>query len=309
MAGGALTFSGASPASVVNEGKIGSLGGDVALIAARVENDGTMQAARGDAGILSGYRVLIRDKTLNDGKFAVLLGGADTSATNAGIIEAASAEVRANGGNVYALAGNTGGIVKAMGVSSSDGKVFLIAKGGAVSVAGSIQAQGAGGKGGFVETSGDRVHVADGARISTLAAGGATGTWLIDPNDFKIAASGGDISGATLSANLGGSDVAILSSDGGAAGNGDILVDDTVSWGSPHTLSLSAFRNIAVNANITVSGAGGLSLTTNTGAGGGDYVIAPGASISFTGGWARRQPNDQWCPLHPALFHGRRAGD
>jgi len=37
MAGGGLTFSGASAGAVVNVGRIGALGGDVVLIAARVD--------------------------------------------------------------------------------------------------------------------------------------------------------------------------------------------------------------------------------------------------------------------------------
>ena len=115
MTGGNLTFAGASSAAVVNYGQIGALGGDVALIAATVDNAGPIKAAGGTAGLAAGYRVLLRDKALSSGKFAVLLGGSSTSATNAGVIAAADAELRANGGNVYALAGNTGGIISATG--------------------------------------------------------------------------------------------------------------------------------------------------------------------------------------------------
>jgi hypothetical protein len=39
-------------------------------------------------------------------------------------------------------------------------------------------------------------------RVTTAAPNGLTGTWLIDPQDFIIAATGGNISGATLSAQL-----------------------------------------------------------------------------------------------------------
>ena len=144
MAGGSLTFSGTSNASVVNEGKIGSLGGDVALIAAKVENDGSISAPNGDVGLAAGYQVLMSDQTLDQGKFQVLVGGAGTSATNTGAITAAEAELRANGGNVYALAGNTSSVIKATGVSSHDGKVFLVAEGGSTTAHGEIDATGAG---------------------------------------------------------------------------------------------------------------------------------------------------------------------
>ncbi|MET0258749.1 MAG: filamentous hemagglutinin N-terminal domain-containing protein, partial [Methylobacterium sp.] len=105
LAGGNLTLSGASEAAIVNYGKIGSVGGDVALVAARVRNEGQIEAANGAVGLLAGYQVMLRDKALEDGKFSVVIGGSATSATNLGAIRAAEAELRAQGGNVYALAG------------------------------------------------------------------------------------------------------------------------------------------------------------------------------------------------------------
>jgi len=67
------------------------------------------------------------------------------------------------------------------------------------------------GNGGFVGTSAARVKVDDGARVNTWGGAGAqAGKWLIDPNDYSISSSyGGDISGATLSTNLGGGNVAM----------------------------------------------------------------------------------------------------
>ena len=106
----------------------------------------------------------------------------------------------------------------------------------------SARASGTSGDGGFVETSGkDTLKVGDTARVDTRAAAGANGEWLLDPKDYVIAASGGDMTGATLSANLGTGNVTILSSGGGGNGNGDILVGDTVSW-SANTLTLTAPR-------------------------------------------------------------------
>lgn len=99
------------------------------------------------------------------------MGGAGTSATNTGSIQAAEAELRANGGNVYALAGNTGGIIEATGVSSNDGKVLLIASDGTVTANGAIEATGE------VETSGQTVNFAG----LTLKAA----NWLIDPENRR----------------------------------------------------------------------------------------------------------------------------
>ena len=102
-AGGDLTFSGSSTAAVVNLGKVGALGGDVALIASSVSNSGVITAANSTAGLVAGHSVLMRDASLDDGRFSVLVGGADTRVTNSGVIQAAYAELRAEGGNVYAL--------------------------------------------------------------------------------------------------------------------------------------------------------------------------------------------------------------
>ena len=139
---GDLTFAGTSKAAVVNMGTIASRGGDVALIARSVRNEGTIAAPQGTAALVAGYEVLAKEKADADGRFVVRIGGADTEAVNAGTLAAANAEMRANGGNLYALAGNTGGLVKATGAATRDGRVFLTAgDGGAVTVESPVVAQ------------------------------------------------------------------------------------------------------------------------------------------------------------------------
>ncbi len=95
------------------------------------------------------------------------------------------------------------------GTHENGGTITIDAR-GTTTISGKIAAKGGSyGAGGFIETSGEHVHVANSARISTLARDGKSGTWLIDPQDFTIAASGGDITGATLSAELAGGDIII----------------------------------------------------------------------------------------------------
>ena len=107
-------------------------------------------------------------------------------------------------------------------------------------ISGSLSARAGelGGDGGYVDTSGSHIRIADGTRIDTSAPRGNTGSWLIDPSDFIISAvnsgtisSGspsGDISGATLTAALASSNVSILSSAGSTtSGSGNIYVNDT----------------------------------------------------------------------------------
>jgi len=302
-------FVGRSNGTVSNDGTIRSANGDVTLIGSEVSNTGNLAAKNGTASLNAGNRVL-----LVPAGGRILVSGGSGSASNSGTLQSAQAQINAAGGNVYALAGNNGGIVRASGTSTVDGHVWLTSKAGNVTISGKVAAtniDGSGGAitargntilisgkidasatkatkiggdvsfvahgttklsgtviakggkhgaGGLVETSGKHLRVADGARVDTRSKNGISGEWLIDPNDFTIAASGGDITGADLSSNLGTTDVAIKSSDGATTGSGDVIVNDTVSWTSSHTLSLDAYRNIDVNAPIAVGGNGDVSL-------------------------------------------------
>ena len=170
--GGDQTLAGSSLASVVNLGRIGALGGDVALVAANVRNDGTVVVPNGALGLLAGNRVLMRDTAVNDGKFLVLSGGGATSVTNTGALEAASVELRAEGGNIYALAGNTTGVIRATGVSATDGHIFLTAGDtGSVTVSGStLKASNSAGNGGTISVTGGQISVASDATFDASAA-------------------------------------------------------------------------------------------------------------------------------------------
>jgi filamentous hemagglutinin family protein len=282
LSGGPLSFMGASNAAVLNYGKIGALGGDVALIAAKVSNAGEIDAANGDAGLLAGYKVVLTDASLDQGRFAVELGGSGTSATNSGLIQAADAELRAEGGNVYALAGDTAGVVRATGVSTGGGHVWLVADGGTLDVAGTLEAQGAGGTAGSIETSGQTVSVG----AASIDAHG--GTWLVDPDDLTI-----DVTAATtidnaLNAGTSVTEQTTATGTSGAgtvntAGNGDIFVISPISWSTNAALTLSAYRNIEVGAAITATGQGALTLITdNSGVGDGGTLVFSGGAIQFT---------------------------
>ena len=339
FAHGKRRFTGTSKGAVVNQGTIRSSNGDVALIGSSASNSGILSASHGSASLAAGNTVLLAPAG-SGGR--ILVSGGSGDVTNSGTIAAAQAQLNAAGGNVYALSGNNGGIVRATGTSTIGGHVWLTSNSGNVSISGTVAATNANGSGGvvtaragnivisgninmsatkatmiggtvsivakdttdvsgriaaqggdhgtggFVETSGQHVHVEGSARITTLAKDGIAGDWLIDPNDFTIAASGGDITGATLSSALAGGSVTIKSSQGATAGNGDIFVDANVSWSTTKTLTLDAYRNIDINDAINISGGGGLSLIygdqaqTGTGnAADGDLVFS-GGNVAFT---------------------------
>jgi filamentous hemagglutinin family protein len=283
MKKGDLTFSGSSGAAVINEGKIGSLGGNVALIAQTVRNDGQITAAKGTVGLLAGSKVVMRDVALSDGLFAVVVGGAGTSATNDGAISAANAELKANGGNVYALAGNTGGVIKATGVKAGSGQVFLVATGGDLQVTGTVKARGPKGAGGFIEMSG-----ADVSFSSAHVDAGAGGSWLIDPPELTVDSATAALIQTSLNAgtNVTLQTTASTSSGGGVvnpAGNGDIVIVSPISWTGGGSLTLDAYHSVAVDAGLSASHAGvDVSFYYNhNGGSGGSLVFGSGDSLSF----------------------------
>lgn len=171
---------------------------------------------------------------------------------------------------------NQSGVIEATTVGTHNGEIILNAGKRSLSVSGTLDASAPnGGDGGFIETSGGHVAIDPSTKITTAAPFGKTGHWLIDPTDYTVAASGGDITGAVLSSRLANNNVSILSSGGAQAGNGDIFVNDVIYWNANTTLTLSAFRDITVNANITATGnLAGLTMAPGTGGSGHFYMAS-----------------------------------
>lgn len=264
---GNYSFSGSSSAAVVNRGNINAAdGGYIALLGKTVSNEGVISAKLGTIALASGDKV-----TLNFGGDSLVDVTVDQGTLNA-LIENKGA-IKADGGRVLLTAKaadavlsaqvNNSGVIQARSIadltggSSSKGavklgRIKLLASGGTTKVSGTLDASAPkGGNGGKIETSGNRVTIADGAVITTKAAKGADGVWLIDPDGFTIGANG-DISGATLSSGLANGSVTIASTSGSGS-DGNINVNDAVSW-SANTLTLNATNNIYVNAVMTATG-------------------------------------------------------
>ena len=168
MAGGGL-LEGSSAAALENDGRI-EAGGDVVLIGRLVENRGSVKAGA-DARLISAERIVLHEAGA-DGRVHVEIApeaGAEGAVRNSGRIEAAAAELRAVGGNVYALAADTGGIVRATGVAREGGRILLVGDTG-VTVGGTLDASGT--TGGAIDVTGSGIAVQNGARI---LAGGTSG--------------------------------------------------------------------------------------------------------------------------------------
>jgi filamentous hemagglutinin family protein len=285
-----------------------------------VQRNGEIILDGGDSGTVQVSGTL--DTSTNQGLNSSTSSGSSNPGLNTGgniSVKGATIEL-ANGANVTAT-GNTGGgaitigdkqttqqttiaqgaTVTAQTLNSGKAgtiKIFANMDSGTVNVAGKLDATAPNnGDGGFIDTSAAKVKIADTANISTHAKTGKTGAWLIDPFDFTISATGGNITGAALSTALNSNAVTILAGNAatsctgttctaGSAGVGDINVNDVINWSSNSLLTLNAWRNININANITGSGASS-KLVLLYGQGGGatdNYFINNGASVNLSAG-------------------------
>ncbi|WP_339560923.1 GLUG motif-containing protein [Pseudomonas sp. EA_65y_Pfl1_P113] len=289
FAAGNYKFKGSgSNASVINNGHITAAdGGSIALLGGTVSNNGVIVANQGTVALAAGNAVTL--DFAGDGLLNVQVDEAvvDALVENHQLIKADGGQVllTANAGDALlkTVVNNTG-VIEAHTLGEKNGKIALLGSfaGGTVQVAGTLDAGAPnGGNGGFIETSGAHVKVADGTKVTTKAAKGKTGTWLIDPTDFTISAGSASktnsgIGADTLSSNLATNNMILQTA---ATGNeaGNINVNAAVTWNAGTMLTLSAHNSININAAITaqhLSGKVALKYGQATAAGGtSDYHI------------------------------------
>ena len=278
--------------AISNSGNITSAqGGYVVLISPSITNEGNISSNLGKTYLASADEVTLSfagndligftiDRAIAENVIASGAKQSQTGITNKGTITADGGQVILSAkaaGDLLKTVINNEGIIQAQTIEDRSGKIYLLGgmENNAIKVGGILDASAPnGGDGGFIETSAAKVNIADDAKITTAASNGKTGEWLIDPTDYNIAASGGDITGATLGTNLGATNVTILSSSGATGTGGDVNVNDAVSW-SANTLTLTAAHDININAVMTASGTSALTLNTAT-ANGADAAVAGG---------------------------------
>lgn len=268
--------------SVINMGTLSAADdGYVALLGKEALNQGVILATRGTAALSAGERI-----TLNFNGDSLLSVSIDQGALDA-LVENREA-IYADGGKIFLTARaadellgsqvNNDGLVQARTLADLKGEIVAYAYGGTANIGGTLDASAPDrGDGGFIETSGDQVKIADSAVVTTRSDTGKTGQWLIDPDGYTIANNGGDIS-ATFLSNLLASDATNLTieSTQGSGADGDLDVNDAVSWASNAKLTLKATDDVNVNAAITASGdAAGLTLTA-----GQDVNVNAGVTLS-----------------------------
>ena len=286
---GSSTFSrNGATGSVINNGTIKSgIGGYIALLAPEVQNNGVLVAQQGTVALAGGEAITLNFGDLAKlSSLTIAPSLIKTLVENKLAIQAPDGLIILSSRAVNQLTGSVinSGNIQADGITQSGGRIILEASssinhsgnmsanaaptskgnGGTIAIIAdlsnlssttningriSAKAGSLGGDGGNVETSASKVSIGDLAAINTSAPQGKSGTWTIDPTDFTVASSGGDITGTLLSSNLATADVNILST----AGN--ININDAIIWSSNTALTLNAQNNININSAITANGA------------------------------------------------------
>ncbi|MGK5011526.1 YDG domain-containing protein [Janthinobacterium sp. MDB2-8] len=262
---GKYQFSGNGSGKVLNQGSISAPGGYVALLGAHVSNEGTIQARLGSVALAAGQAITLDvagDGLLN---VAVDRGAVGALVQNGGLIRADGGSVvltaQAAGDLLKTVVNNTG-VIEAHTIDTRSGTIKLLGdmQTGTVNAGGTLDASAPdGGKGGFIDTSAAHVNIANGINVSTKAANGLSGTWLIDPVDFTIAATGGNMTGTDLMSSLNKGSVQIQSTNGSGGTAGDVNVNEAIAW-SANKLTLTAQNNININKAMRGTGTASLAL-------------------------------------------------
>ncbi|HEY4317678.1 MAG TPA: filamentous hemagglutinin N-terminal domain-containing protein [Herbaspirillum sp.] len=296
---GKRTFSGKG-GTVVNQGTINA--NYVALLGEQARNEGVIVARLGTVALGAGNEVTLDftgDRLIG---MQVDKGALKAVAENKGLIEADGGAVlmtaKAKDALIETVVNNTG-IIRARTLENHEGRIMLIGDmgRGTTMVGGTLDAGAPdGGNGGFIETSAAHVKVADDAHVTTKAASGnKNGTWLIDPVDFTVAASGGDMTGAAVSNALANGNFIIQSTSGGSGTAGDININDVVSWNA-NILTLKAQNDINIRAQMNGSGSAGLALEygqANLAAGNtAAYNINAPVNLASTGSFSTKLGSD-----------------
>jgi len=285
---GNLHFVGSSDGAVTNLGTITALGGDVVLLGKTVNNKGTINAT-GTAGLVAGDDILLAQQNADGSTITVEPVSTPSAPTgkqkigvkNSGTITASTAELKAANGNIYALAIQNEGIVRATTVTQQGGHIYLTADSGTIVNSGTLDASataatgqggtilvksatgkvvhsgkilargGQGGAGGQVEISGAQVALT--GTVDTTATDGTTGNLLLDPASIDVITGGGtDPTASTVDPTTVDS---LLNSTGlMLSAQNNITISNDVTWDSGNNFTLvttTAGSTININAAIT----------------------------------------------------------
>jgi filamentous hemagglutinin family protein len=186
-------------------------------------------------------------------------------------------------------------VIRADALQSGDGGKVVLWSNGSTGAYGSISARGAGaGNGGQVETSGHYLDVA-GIRVNAGAAGGKGGSWLLDPYDIQVVASGAtgsasdvaafDNGAATGITKVAPSVLAATGTDIILQAQHDLTITDAIT--TSHSVNAQAGNDIHVDAAVTTTG-GSLDFRAANA-----FVLGSGGALR-SGNYIDLKANNMW---------------
>jgi filamentous hemagglutinin family protein len=293
---------------IINQGQIAvEDGGYVTLLGESVKNEGIIQAKLGKAILASGEKMTLELDA--DGVISVAIEGSVseilTDSSGEKIEDAVSntGTITADGGTVILTASvladifenavNNEGLIEAGSLIARSGEVYLLAEGANAfaSNTGTIDVSSleVGADGGFVEISGDRIHV-DG-NIDVTSESGNSGTLLIDPVNLYIVDGPGPWPNSIVGETWLESYIGNLTMD--ADNNVYFLLSDNelgLQTSAGDTFRVEAGNDINLNDDSIVTSGGNVELLSNVFAldpintGDGDVLLGVGDGIVTNGG-------------------------
>jgi len=282
---------GAAQGGITNLGKITVAdGATLALLAPTVKNEGTLSARLGNVVLAGGDQVTLvagvdgrlqvgvspaTVRTLIDNKKLIMADGGQVVMT-ASAADALSASMVSNTGTVQART-----------LENRQGRILLLGdiRHGEAEHGGMLDASAPqGGHGGFVNTFAARLRIKEGARITTQASHGNTGSWesigttnlVIHAGNPPEGASG--IAAEALTASLAHTNVD-LHAQAPYGQKRHIQVNAGIRH-ERHRLTLHADHDIDINARVSVEGTGTLHLNYGGTTGSAAAVAAAGSNLN-----------------------------
>jgi filamentous hemagglutinin family protein len=269
---------------IINNGLISAKdSGIVALVAPWVENNGVITANLGKVYLSSGSAFVLDmygDSLINFGSSPAVQNG---YVSNSGLIEATGGKVHMTANAAAGVLNNVismSGVIEAKtATTGKHGEIILNSyhSTGKVKVTGKLDVS----NGGFVETSGVDVDVAD----STIVTGG--GTWLLDPPDLILDSTTLPFINFVQNQLNSGTNIileTVVSPFNAPTGVGDIYLNTPLVWTGTAKLTFSAYHDILINSTITNTGGGALVLRAdNTGIGLGTVILTNNINVASPG--------------------------
>ena len=319
-AGGTIQVTAAAGRQVVDS--LVTIAGQLNAPSAQQKNGTIIIAAAGSNGTSkTGSSAVIVSGALNASGYAAGQTGGSIAVTGDNVTLASGAVVDASGsagggtvnvgGGLHgqgplararAMSVASGARVKANAITTGNGGQVVVWSDDQTEFDGVIEAKGGatGGNGGLVETSSHGVLSVSGI-ADTSSPHGTGGEWLLDPASLTIS-NGSDTNvignpnfvptGAVATSNLStatidtalnaGTNVTITTGGDAFANVGDITVNNAIAAAGTGALTLSSYRDIILNAGITLAG-GALTLRADNAANSSGYIKIAGA-ISTSGG-------------------------